>query len=73
MCDSLQPHGLYGPWNSPGQSTGAFPFSRRSSKPRSPTLQVDSLPAEPHFCRFVVDWMEIAPLDRYLHLLWLGN
>ena len=25
----------------------AFPFSRGSSQPRSPTLQVDSLPAEP--------------------------
>ena len=26
---------------------GAFPFSRGSSQPRSPTLQADSLPAEP--------------------------
>ena len=26
----------------------AFPFSRGSSKPRPPALQVDSLPAEPH-------------------------
>ena len=25
----------------------AFPFSRGSSQPRSPSLQVDSLPAEP--------------------------
>ena len=25
----------------------AIPFSRESSKPRSPTLQADSLPAEP--------------------------
>ena len=22
MSDSLQPHGVYGPWNSPGQNTG---------------------------------------------------
>ena len=22
VSDSLQPHGLYGPWNSPGQITG---------------------------------------------------
>ena len=28
-------------------SGAAFPFSRGSSQPRSPTLQVDSLPAEP--------------------------
>ena len=29
-------HGLYSPWNSPGQNTGviAFPFSRGSSQPR---------------------------------------
>ena len=26
----------------------AFSFSRGSSQPRSPTLQVDSFPAEPH-------------------------
>jgi len=28
-CPTLQPHGLYSPWNSPGQITGvvAFPFS----------------------------------------------
>ena len=25
----------------------AFPFSKRSSKPRDPALQADSLPAEP--------------------------
>ena len=22
MCHSLRPHGLYSPWNSPGQNTG---------------------------------------------------
>ena len=37
--DSLRPHGLYCPWNSPGQNTGvfAFPFSRGSSQPRDRT------------------------------------
>ena len=41
--DSLWPHG------SPGQNTGvdSHPFSMGSSQPRSPTLPVDSLPAEP--------------------------
>ena len=34
MSDSLWPHGLYSPWNSPGQNTGGFPFSRGSSQPR---------------------------------------
>ena len=51
VSDSLQSHGLYSLLNSPGQNTGvgrvAFPFSRGSSQPRSPVLQVDSLPAEP--------------------------
>ena len=49
VSDSLQPHGLYSPWNSPGQNTGvgAFPFCRGSSQPRSPALQADSLPGEP--------------------------
>ena len=53
VSDSLRPHGVYSPWNSPGQNTGmgAFPFSTGSSQPRdqprSPTLQVDSLLAEP--------------------------
>ena len=45
------PHGLYSPWNSPGQNTGvACLFSRGSSRPRnrtrSPALQADSLPTE---------------------------
>ena len=39
VCDSLWPHGLYSPWNSPGQNTGvvAFPFSRGSSHHRDRT------------------------------------
>ena len=55
MSDSLQPHGLYSPWNSPGQNTEvgclSFPspadFLNPDIKPRYPALQVDSLPAEP--------------------------
>ena len=49
MSDSLWPHGLYSPWNSPGQNTavGKLFFVQGSSQPRSPALQVDSLPAEP--------------------------
>ena len=42
------------PWNSPGQNTGMgrpFPspgdLPNPGIEPRSPTLQVDSLPAEP--------------------------
>ena len=39
MSNSLQPHGLYSPWNSPGQNTRvvAFPFSRGSSRHRDQT------------------------------------
>ena len=63
VSDSLRPYGLYSPWNSPGQSTGVGSLSllqgdlpnpgieARSptlqAEPRSPALQVDSLPAEP--------------------------
>ena len=44
MSNSLRPHGLYSPGNSPGQNTGvvAFPFFRGSFQPgiesRSPAL-----------------------------------
>ena len=45
---------LYSPWNSPGQNIGSgwpFPYPGHlpnpGIEPRSPTLQVDSLPAEP--------------------------
>ena len=45
VSDSLQLHGLYSPWNSPGRNSGvarivewvAFPFSRGSSQPRDRT------------------------------------
>ena len=51
--DSLWPHGTHSPRNSPSQNTGVgnLPFSKGSFQPgiesKSPTLQVDSLPAEP--------------------------
>ena len=54
VSSSLQPQGLYCPWNSPGQNTGVGSLSllqgdlpNAGIEPRSPTLQVDSLPAEP--------------------------
>ena len=51
--NSLQPHGLYSPWNSPGQNTGVG--SRSLLQGIFPTqglnlglaLRADSLPAEP--------------------------
>ena len=55
VSDSLQPHGLCNPWNSPGQSTGvgicsSIPFSRGSSQPRDQT-QVFHIA-----CRFFTIW-----------------
>ena len=54
VSDSLRLHGLYSPWNSVGQNTGVDSLSpspgdlpNPGSKHRSPTLQDDSLPAEP--------------------------
>ena len=54
MYNSLQPHELYSPWNSPGQSTGVGSLSLLQGvfptpgiEPKSPTLRADSLPAEP--------------------------
>ena len=54
MSDSLRPHRLYGPWNSPGQNTGVGGLSLLQGnlpnpgiEPRSSTLRADSLPAEP--------------------------
>ena len=53
VSDSLQPHKLYGPWNSPGQNTGVGSLSLLQGnlpnpgiKPKFPALQADALPAE---------------------------
>ena len=45
--NSLQSHTVHGILQARTLEWEAFPFSRGSSQPRSPTLQVDSLPAEP--------------------------
>ena len=48
MTDSLRPHGLYSPWNSPGQNTGmgSLSFSSGSSWPRNGTRVSNSFPAK---------------------------
>ena len=51
LCPTLcDPHELYSPWNSPGQKTGVgslyFLQGISGIEPTSPTLHVDSLPAE---------------------------
>ena len=52
VSDSLRPHGLHSPWNSPGQDTGvvAVPFSRGSSQRRDRT-QVSHIAG-----RFFTSW-----------------
>ena len=55
LCPTLlRPQGLYSTWNSPGQNAGVGSlsllqgiFPTQGSNPALPTLQADSLPAEP--------------------------
>ena len=54
VSDSLRPHGLHSPWNSPGQNTAVGSLSLLQGglrnpgiEPRSPILQVHSSPVEP--------------------------
>ena len=52
LSNYLRPHGLCSPWNSLGQNIGVGSLSLLQGifpiqGPRFPTLQVDSLPAEP--------------------------
>ena len=54
VSHSLGSHGLYSPWNSPGQNTGVGSLSflpgdlpNPGIEPRSPALEADSLPTEP--------------------------
>ena len=52
MDDSLQPHGLHSPWNSPGQNTGvgSFPLLQRIFPTQG------SNPGLPHCRRFFTSW-----------------
>ena len=54
VSDSLRPHRLHSPWNSPRPEYWSGEYSPSPGnlpnpgiEPRSPTLQADSLPAEP--------------------------
>ena len=53
LCDSLQPHGLYSPWNSVGQNNGVgslfllLGIFQPRDHTKFPTLQADSIPVEP--------------------------
>ena len=60
VSDPLQPHGLYSPWESPGQRTGVGELlpspgdpPNPGIEPRSSALQADTLTSEPsgkHVC-----------------------
>ena len=56
----MRPHGLYSPWNSPGQNTGGD-LPKPGIEPRSPALQADSLPVEP----------QGKPKDKQLNIYYL--
>ena len=61
VSDSLWPHGMvHGILQVRTMECVAFPFSgdlhNPGIEPRSPALQVDSLPAEPQECRYVCNW-----------------
>ena len=71
LSNSLQPHGLYSPWNSPGQNTGVGTFPspgdlpNQGIEPGSPTLQVDSFPAwstreAPYSCNYSYSFMTVS-------------
>ena len=85
VSNSLWPHGLYSPWNSPGQNTGVGSLSllQGSSQPRSPMLQADSLPAEPQgkpknigeqsgLISFRIDWFDFL-LSKGLSRVFSNN
>ena len=64
VSGSLQPHGLYSPWNSPGQTTGvsSLSFSGGSSQPRN-QIGVSCIAG-----RFFTNWA-----TRKAHVSTLGN
>ena len=77
MSNSLQPHGLYWILQARILEWVDIPFSRESSnpgmEPRSPSLQADSLPAEPQgkpskVCKLLPKW----PNGKYFQLCGSG-
>jgi len=63
MSDSLQPHGLYSPWNSPDQNTGVRSLSLLQGI--FPTQR--SNPDLPH-CRQILDQLSHKGSPRILYL-----
>ena len=80
VSDSLWPHGLYSPWNSPGQNIGVGSlsllqgiFPTQGSNPGLPHcrqilfffLQADSLPAEPQGSPRILEWVAYPFSSRF--------
>ena len=63
VSGSLQPHGLYNPWNSLGQNTGVGSLSllqdlpNPGMEPRYPALRADCLPAKPQGSPKILEWV----------------
>ena len=60
MYDSLQPHGLYSPWNSPGQNTGVGSLSLLQGI----SLTQGSNPGLPH-CRWILYQLSHKEVQEY--------
>ena len=61
--DSLRPHELYSPWNSPGQNTGVGSLSLLQEI--FPTQGLSS--GLPH-CRFFTSWATREVIENWAHL-----
>ena len=75
VSSSLRLHGLYSPQNSPGQNTGVGSLSLLQGlypgiEHRSPTLQADSLPAEPQGSPFILKFCLIKFVLKCIPLRW---
>ena len=64
VSDSLRPHGIYSPWNSPSHPED---LPNPGTEPRSPTLQADSLPAKPQGKPAVVLHKSLKMTYKTLH------
>ena len=78
MSDSLRPHGLYSPWNSPGQNTGVgslsllqgiFPTQRSNPDPLHLMwiLYLLSHKGSPR----ILEWVLDALCQALLKMLWM--
>ena len=74
VSSSLRPHGLYTPWNSPGQNTGVGSLSLRHDLPfsRTPGFPLDCKEIKPVSCKGNLSWIFIgrAGAEAEAPILW---